>query len=112
MDIVADLNATPPSASLADPDDLGSFKVLARGREGDTAGLAEALQGVATLAEDGHAFVGVDAVRRLAGARARDPEWNAGFDKMLAYAGSKGWMNDAGTAIQAHVDWEPAGPAA
>jgi hypothetical protein len=108
MDIVADLNATPPSATLADPDDLGSFKVLARGREGDTAGLAAALQGVGTLAGDGHAFVGVDAVRRLAGDRAQDPEWAAGFEKMLAYAGSKGWMDDAGTAIQAHVEWTTA----
>jgi hypothetical protein len=27
---------------------------------------------------------------------------------MLAYAGSKGWMDDAGTAIQAHVEWTTA----
>ena len=26
-------------------------------------------------------------------------------DKMLAYAGSKGWMDPSGTAIQAHVEW-------
>jgi hypothetical protein len=105
MDIVADLTAAPPTATLDDPDDLGSFKVLARGRQGDTDGLAKALQGVGTLAEDGHAFIAVDAVRRLAGARAEDPEWRAGFDKMLAYAGSKGWMDASGSAIQAHVEW-------
>ena len=51
------------------------------------------------------AFITVDAVRRLAGDLAADPDWNAGLDKMLAYAGSKGWMDPSGTAIQAHVEW-------
>ena len=105
MDIVADLTAAPPSAVLADPDDLGSFKVLALGPEQDAAGLARTLEGVGTLTDDGHAFIAVDAVRRLAGARADDPDWNAGLEKMLAYAGSKGWMDPSGTAIQAHVEW-------
>jgi len=105
MDVVADLTATPPGVTLAEPDDLGSFKVLATGTHGDTGALAQALDGVGTLADDGHAFIAVDAVRRLAGDRASDPEWSAGFDKMLAYAGSKGWMDASGTAIQAHVQW-------
>ncbi len=108
MDVVADLTATPPAVSLAEPDDLASFKVLARGQDGDDPSLAEALEGVGTLADDGHAFIDVDAVRRLAGDRAQDPAWREGFDKMLAYAGSKGWMDESGTAIQAHVEWQPA----
>jgi hypothetical protein len=105
MDVVIDLTATPPGVDLADPDDLGSFKVLARSPEPDAEALGRALEGVGSLAPDGHAFVSVEAVRLLAGDRAGDPEWSGGFEKMLAYAGSKGWMNDAGDAIQAHVEW-------
>ena len=108
MDVVIDLTATPPGVALADPDDLGSFKVLAKAGQPDQQGLARALEGVGTMAPDGHAFIEVDAVRRLAGDRASDAAWNADFEKMLAYAGSKGWMDPAGTAIQAHVEWTTA----
>ena len=108
MDVVIDLNATPPGVALADPDDLGSFKVLAEAAAPDTAALARALEGVGAMSPDGHAFISVDAVRLLAGDRAGDPEWSSGFEKMLAYAGSKGWMNEAGDAIQAHVEWAKA----
>jgi hypothetical protein len=105
MDVVIDLTATPPGVALADPDDLGSFKVLAQAAQPDTAALERALEGVGSLGPDGHAFISVEAVRLLAGDRAGDPEWSGGFEKMLAYAGSKGWMNEAGDAIQAHVEW-------
>jgi hypothetical protein len=108
MDVVADLTAAQPAVTLDQPDDLGSFKVLAVAPGEDAAALARALDGVGTLAGDGHAFIAVEAVRRLAGDRAEDPEWAAGFDKMLAYAGSKGWMDPSGTAIQAHVEWQAA----
>jgi hypothetical protein len=45
MDIVADLTAAPSSVTLAEPDDLGSFKVLAIAPQEDPASLAEALDG-------------------------------------------------------------------
>jgi len=108
MDVVVDLTSAPPGVSLAEPDDLGSFKVLALSPEPDPGALAGALDGVGTIAEDGDVFIAVDAVRRLAGARADDPAWSEGFGKMLAYAGSKGWMDPSGTAIQAHVEWRAA----
>jgi hypothetical protein len=105
MDIVADLTAAPPSVTLADPDDLGSFKVLALAPQAHPGSLAQALAGIGTIAEDGEAFIAVDAVKRLAGERASDPGWLSGFEKMLAYASSKGWMDPSETAIQAHVEW-------
>jgi hypothetical protein len=105
MDVVADLTSTPSAVTLAEPDDLKSFKVLARAPSPEPEGLARALEGVGTLAPDGHAFIDVDAVLRLAGERAEDPAWREGFDGMIGYARSKGWMDPAGTAIQAHVEW-------
>jgi hypothetical protein len=104
MDVVADLTVTPATVTLADPDDLKSFKVLARAPSPEPEGLAAALEGVGRL-EGGDAFIDAEAVRRLAGNRAKDPEWSEGFDGMLAYARSKGWMDESGTAIQAHVEW-------
>ena len=105
MDVVVDLASSPSGVALAEPDDLRSFKVLARGSAPDAARLGEALEGVGTMAPDGHAFVAVDAVRRLAGDRVNDPDWSEGFDRMLGFARSKGWMDPSGTAIQAHVEW-------
>src|SRR4051812_30083728 len=105
MDVLVDLTVAPPSVTLADPRDLGSFKVLANAAQAQPTELHRALDGVGTLGEDGHAFIAVDAVRRLAGDLADDPEWSAGLEKMLAYASAKGWMDASGTAIQAHVEW-------
>ena len=96
MDVLVDLTVAPPSVSLAEPRDLGSFKVLAQAAQPHPTELSRALDGVGTVAEDGNAFITVDAVRRLAGDLAADPDWNAGLDKMLAYAGSKGWMGFVG----------------
>jgi hypothetical protein len=31
--------------------------------------------------------------------------WQTDFDRMLDYARTKGWLDDAGDAIQAHVEW-------
>ncbi len=55
--------------------------------------------------EDDHVFVDVEAVRAWALASGAEPEvWEVGYAKMLAYAGSNGWMNDDGTAIKAHIE--------
>jgi hypothetical protein len=53
--------------------------------------------------EADHVFVTIDAVRRLAGDEV-DEAWQTSFDAMLAYAGSKGWLDEARTAIKAHIE--------
>jgi hypothetical protein len=49
------------------------------------------------------------AVRRLASGRVPDG-WDDDFQQMLTYAGTKGWLNEDGTAIQAHVEWTDRDP--
>jgi len=83
MYIQLDLTSVPPVVTLHEADDFTAFKV------------------VADLPD--HAWVGREALTQLAGPKADDPEWREGLDKMLAYADSKGWTNDAG-AIRAHVE--------
>jgi len=48
------------------------------------------------------------AVLRFLSPLAHDPAWVAGFDAMVSYAASKGWLDDAG-AIRAHITSNPAG---
>lgn len=60
------------------------------------------LKVVARRAE--HVWVSREELIRLAGEHARDTEWQARLDGMLAYAASHGWVNDKG-AVRVHVEW-------
>jgi hypothetical protein len=61
---------------------------------------------VPAVADDGdHVWLAVAELKSRAAATVTDPAtWGAGFDAMIAYAGSKGWLNDAGDAVRAHVE--------
>jgi hypothetical protein len=48
-------------------------------------------------------MVEIDAVRRMAQGRVRTG-WDQDFAGMLEYARSKGWLDETGTSIQAHVE--------
>ncbi len=83
MIIEVDLRQVPPALSLREPDDFTSFTLRARGQ---------------------HAFVDRETLLALAGDRALDPGWVAQLDAMLAYAASRGWVDDAG-ATRAHIEY-------
>lgn len=104
MIIEIDLTGDSAVIALAEPEDCKRFHVAARG--GDNAALEAALavNGVGRMLPSGEAMIDIGAVRDLAGARVPDG-WNDDFAAMLAYAGGQGWLDDAGTAIQAHVEW-------
>ena len=82
MQIVIDVSVVPPATVLEDPDDFTAFKIVVREAE--------------------HARVPVEALERLAGDRAGDPEWRRGLGKMLEYAAQHGWHDDSG--VRAHVE--------
>lgn len=54
--------------------------------------------------EGDHAWLEVAALRA---AGPDEPEWQAGFDAMIAFAAKKGWMRDG--AVRAHVEDEREG---
>ena len=87
--------------SLEEADDFTRFHVVCE----HDADVSSALQaaGWGTADPDGDAYISVDALR-TAGRSAGGSDWQDGFEKMLAYAQSKGWLDEAGTAIQAHVE--------
>ena len=88
------------TVTLDEPDDFKGFKVVVE--SGDGSGLFS----VGRLAHRDTAWISADAVRSLAPAAAT-PAWQEGFAAMLAYAGTKGWLDAAGD-IQAHVEWPSA----
>ena len=62
---------------------------------------AARLEPVCRLADDAHVWVAIDALRAAATAEA------GAFDAMIAYAASKGWVDEPGTSVRAHVETEP-----
>lgn len=91
------------TASLDDAEDCKKFDVESAGIvEGDLGAVLGVLGDWADGGTDGHVWIRADAMR--AAAAGRVPEgWESDFEAMIAFARSKGWMNDAGTAIRAHV---------
>jgi hypothetical protein len=109
MYVQVDLAATPPAVTLEEPEDTKRFQVTVVG--GDSVGLVfGALVDAAAGRLDGDdaqgpiAWIAVDAVRRMARGRV-GPEWDAELDGMLAYAKGKGWLDDNGNAIRAHLEF-------
>lgn len=84
--------------ALLEPVDFKGFKLHLR----ETAETRPVLPGV-RFVDDGNALIGIETVRRLPGAPGTDA-WNAGFQKMVDYARSKGWIDDATQSIRAHVE--------
>ncbi len=100
MIIDADLDAG--KVRLRRPEDVTAFHVAVHGGPTDDPRLAEVLAAHGRLDGD-HAWIGVDAVVALAGDAATEA-WRADFDGMVAYARSKGFLSDDGTAIRAHLE--------
>lgn len=82
---------------LAESADCGRLHVAHLG--GDLAAGLESIGG--RLGDDGDARVPVAWVRACS-----DAPGDA-LDAMLRYAGSKGWLDDGGATVRAHVEMEP-----
>jgi hypothetical protein len=104
MFIQVDLGPMPPVVSLEEPDDTKEFHVRVVGGSDIRLLFAALVDAAAGRLEDGDAWITVDAVRRMARGRV-GPGWDDDFAAMLGFARSKGWIDEHGNAIQAHVEW-------
>jgi hypothetical protein len=97
--VIVEVRLDPDGATsrLLEPEVFTAFKVVLHG---GGPSLAEAA-GVARV--DEHAWIRIDALRELAGPAAT-PAWEESFQGMLAYARSKGWVDDELAAVRAHVE--------
>lgn len=104
MELRVDLGSDPAGVSLADRDAFDRFAVVVTGA-GSRADLVRATAKLGALDENGeHLFVGGGKLRCLAGDRAISPSWLEGFEAMVSYAESKGWVDGEGR-VRAHVEW-------
>jgi hypothetical protein len=57
-----------------------------------------------TMDDDGeHVWIRVTELRRIAG-EGQPPDWGDGFDAMIGYAASKGWLDTEGASVRVHID--------
>ncbi|MEW6476405.1 MAG: hypothetical protein AB1679_29435 [Actinomycetota bacterium] len=104
MIIDIDLTGDHAAIELVEPEDCKRFHVAVRGGDPEALGAALPAHDVGRLLPSGDALIDIGAVRRLAAGRV--PEgWDADFAAMVEYAKSKGWLDERGEAIQAHVEW-------
>ena len=98
--MIVDISGT--AAALTEPDDCARFHVRV------LPGLPlQALD--ALLADSGAGYrrgteqVAVSTAWLRASAHDVAPDWADRFDKMLTFAGTKGWLTDDGAAVYGHI---------
>jgi hypothetical protein len=102
--IQVDLRQHPPVVTLEEPDATTAFHVAVIGGTDWGLVFGALVDAAAGRLEGEHAFITIDAVRRMA--KGRVPVgWDERFVEMLEYARTKGWIDEGGNAIQAHVEW-------
>jgi hypothetical protein len=89
----------PPS--LADADRLDRLQATCAGDPGS----ARYEDGACAPGPDpDHVWVDVEWLRRNGTAQVDDPTFGDQFDGMIAYAARKGWLDDTGTRVRAHIE--------
>jgi hypothetical protein len=104
MIIQVDLGPMPPVVSLEEPEVTSQFHVRVVGGDDIRLVFAALVDAAAGRLEDGDAWITVDSVRRMARGRV-GPGWDDALATMLDFARSRGWLDERGNAIKAHVEW-------
>ncbi len=90
--------------TLADLENFEEFHVAIHG---DVAAAVTALDGRAVASKrHNHLWIDIAFVEELASNAVDhvvDAKWQAQFVKMLAYANSKGWVDEAANRVEAHI---------
>ena len=95
---------TRDAAELVDPKDVTAFHaVCPPGLDGDELARLVHDAGLGELLPDDHLLIPVDAIRRYATGDL-GTAWERDLDGMVAYAVRKGWADETGTRIRAHIE--------
>lgn len=99
--MILDVDVDSGAVQLLEPEVLNRFHARSRGTAAQVADTLGAERGYASSKAD-HVFVSIETLKSLAD---KVPEgWSKGFEAMIAYAASKGWVDDAGTHVEAHIE--------
>jgi hypothetical protein len=100
--VIVHVDLDAAAVSLLEPADFLGFHVAVAGGAVDDDRVGPLLAPHGRL--DGeHAWIATDAVVALAG-DAADDAWHAGFEAMVDYARSKGFLAEDGSAIRGHLE--------
>ena len=96
------VDITDEGATLVEPDDCGRFHAqFAAGLADDSVAEVLLREGVGYRVDADHVAVKVLWLREAAQDVGGD--WADRFAKMLAFAGTKGWLADDGASVLAHI---------
>ena len=104
MYVQVDLRADPPVVTLEEPEDTKRVHLAVVGGKDVGRVYGALVDAAAGRLEGDDAQIAVDAVRRMAAGRV-GPRWDEELDAMLEFARSKGWLDETGSTIRAHVEW-------
>ena len=99
--VVADAGQGPV-VGIEEQDTFTEFVVVASAAVSEPQ-LRSALSEIGEMAGDDHVFIDREPLKALVGPRAEDAEWLRGFDAMLGFATSRGWVNEQG-GVRAHIE--------
>jgi hypothetical protein len=88
--------------SLEEATDCRSFKMLIHTK--DRQAIATALSGTGMTVDGDYCWVPPQWLVEKS-QLAADSAWHKAFAAMLAYAKSKGWVDEATGAVRAHIEW-------
>ena len=98
--------AEPMFLAIADSitlEDAHNFREFHVAIDGDVPAAVAAFAGRSAPSErDNHLWIDIAFVQELAG-DAATPEWQSQFDAMLAYAATKGWIDEPTNRVEAHL---------
>jgi hypothetical protein len=92
-----------PRVSLEEADDCTRLYVDVRALDESAAGSALREAGLGSPGEAGHLWLDIAALRERARATTAAADWDDRFDAMLAFARDKGWMDETGKLVAAHI---------
>ncbi len=95
--------AAKPEVSVVQAHDCTRLHIAVDGLDDAGAGAVLHQVDLGHPGESGHAWLEISALREWARASAA-AEWDDRFDAMLSYARSKGWTDESGRMLAAHIE--------
>ncbi len=89
------------SITLDDPDSFTAFSVSAPGLEFGQ--VVAAFGADAKARDDDHVWISISRLHEL-GSVHGDADWRNGCDGMMAFAASKGWVDEERQLVRAHIE--------
>lgn len=83
-------------------DDAENLRGLSVELRSCDASQADVLLGDLGRVDGEHVWLDIPLLKALS-PKAADLEWADGFDGVMAYAGSKGWIDETGSRVRAHI---------